>query len=200
MIMSKKIYQEGTAGKAGCMLLFIFLTTVSLSCAQDKNVAMQSSSLQNPVIEKNFADPTIINVDGKYYAYATQASVNGKMWNIQIASSFDLQHWMMENDALPQKPVWASTTQDFWAPHVIYDADLKKYVLFFCAKSDDAATDKCIGVAFADTPTGPFADKGSPLICGDGFINIDPMAFIDPVTKIKLLYWQFSSPTVFLRF
>ena len=46
-----------------------------------------------------------------------------------------------------------------------------------------------ITMAFADQPEGPFTDKGTPLICGEGFINIDPMAITDPKTGKKLLYW-----------
>lgn len=166
----------------------VFLMAVSCS-AQHTMPEVKQSILQNPVFNRDFPDPTVINVNGKYYAYGTQSSVNGKMLNIQVASSTDLQNWTMISDALPQKPLWANTTQDFWAPHVIYDVDLKKYVLFFSAKSNDTNVDKCIGVAFSETPTGPFTDKGTPLICGPGFVNIDPMAIIDPVTKKKLLYW-----------
>ena len=169
---------------------FLPLLIMTFSCSAQHTVqAAGGSVLHNPVMDKDFPDPTVIYVNGKYYAYATQSSVNGTMWNIQVASSDDLQNWRMENDALPQKPLWASNTQSFWAPHVIYDATLKKYVLFFSAKSDDISVDKCIGVAFADSPSGPFIDKGSPLICGEGFVNIDPMAFIDPITKKKLMYW-----------
>ena len=68
------------------------------------------------MLDLDFPDPTVINVNGIYYAYATQAHHDGKMINIQVASSKDLFNWKYEGDALPQKPVWASSTQDFWAP------------------------------------------------------------------------------------
>jgi arabinan endo-1,5-alpha-L-arabinosidase len=145
--------------------------------------------LQNPVFNEDFPDPTVIKVGNTYYAYATQSRVNGAMWNIQVASSVDLQNWEMSSNALPVKPVWAKTTQDFWAPHVLYDRQLKKFVLFYSAESDDTAIGKCLAVAFADEQLGPFTDKGTPLLCGKGFMNIDPMAFVDPKTGKKLLYW-----------
>src|SRR5687768_171127 len=47
----------------------------------------------------------------------------------------------------------------------------------------------CLAVATAKNPAGPFTDKGSPLKCGAGFVNIDPMAFDDPQTGKRLLYW-----------
>ncbi|MDQ2720208.1 MAG: family 43 glycosylhydrolase [Bacteroidota bacterium] len=143
----------------------------------------------NPVLNIDFADPTVININGTYYAYATQSKHNGKMINIQVATSKDLFNWNYEGDALPQKPVWASHTQSFWAPDVLYDSATSQYVMFYCAKNDNKNFDKCIGVAFAKKPTGPFIDKGSPLIEGKTFTDIDPMAMTDPQTGKKLLYW-----------
>ena len=143
----------------------------------------------NPVLNIDFPDATVINVNGNYYAYATQGNYNGKMNNIQVASSKDLFNWKYEGDALPQKPTWASHTQDFWAPDVLYDSTLRQYVMFYCAKSNDTSFDKCIGVAFSKEPAGPFIDKGTPLIEGKGFAEIDPMAMVDPQTGKKILYW-----------
>lgn len=143
----------------------------------------------NPVLNHDFPDPTVIFADGRYYAYATQSGWDGKTVNIQVASSEDLQRWQLVGDALPKKPAWADTTQDFWAPHVLWDGELKKYVLFYSGESNDTATGKCLGVAYADLPQGPFVDKGTPLLCGSSFVNIDPMAFVDPKSGKKLLYW-----------
>ncbi|TWI87007.1 glycoside hydrolase family 43 protein [Chitinophaga japonensis] len=147
------------------------------------------TGIVNPVLDTDFPDPTVIRANGKYYAYATQTRRDGRMLNIQVASSADLQHWTVLGDALPQKPAWASTTQDFWAPHVLYDSTLQQYVMFYSAESDEAETGKCLAVAFADKPEGPFTDKGTPLRCGEHFANIDPMAFTDPASGKKLLYW-----------
>lgn len=147
-------------------------------------------SKHNPVFNHDFADPTVILApDGKYYAYATNAMQDGKWINIQVASSTDLFNWQLIGDALPQKPAWAATTQNYWAPHVLYDEDMKQYVMFYCAKSDDTTYGMCIGVAFASGPAGPFIDKGTPLMKGKDFKVLDPMAMIDPKTKKKIMYW-----------
>lgn len=169
--------------------LFIFpLLVLALSCTQTDAI-IKDPEVNNPVLNKDFPDPTVISANGMYYAYATQSSVNGRMWNMQVASSPDLTHWSLIGDALPQKPLWADSTQDFWAPHVLYDSSLNKYVMFYSGESDDTTLGKCLGVAYADAAAGPFIDKGSPLLCGDGFVNIDPMAFTDPQSGKKLLYW-----------
>ncbi|PST83022.1 glycoside hydrolase [Pedobacter yulinensis] len=141
-----------------------------------------SAQLNNPVIARDFPDPTVMRFNGAWYVYATQ----GKS-TIQAARSTDLQHWEDLPDAMPQKPSWGN--EHFWAPHVLYDARIKKYVMFYSAESTDEKTGKCLGVAFADKPEGPFKDKGSPLICGETFVNIDPYAFRDPATGKNLLIW-----------
>lgn len=143
-------------------------------------------------IDADFPDPAVIRADdGTYYAYATQSRVEGRMVNIQVARSRDLRDWQHIGDALPTKPRWASRTQDFWAPHV---ARLGSgYALYYSAKPDAALADPeqglCLAVATADRPEGPFIDKGEPLLCGKGFVNIDPMVFDDPRTGRRLVYW-----------
>src|SRR5437588_4801200 len=144
----------------------------------------------NPVLDADFPDPTVIRApDGYYYGYATQTQRGGKWVNIQLARSTDLVHWRYYGDALPAKPGWAAKTQDFWAPHVQRDG--RRYILYFSAKPDtsDDRHGMCLGVATATSPLGPFVDTGRPLLCGAGFVNIDPMAFDDPVTGKHLLYW-----------
>lgn len=142
---------------------------------------------KNPVVNLNFPDPTVINVNGTYYAYATQSGYEGVLINIQVASSKDLFHWKYLGDALPQKPTWGIS--NFWAPDVLFDPATKQYVMFYSAKNKDTNINMCIGVAFSKNPAGPFVDKGSPILQGKGFSNIDPMAMIDPKTGKKVLYW-----------
>ncbi|MEO5857879.1 MAG: glycoside hydrolase family 43 protein [Pyrinomonadaceae bacterium] len=146
------------------------------------------SSHHNPVFDFDFPDPTIVRAgDGYFYAYATQGMVNGKLQHIQVARSADLLNWTRMGDALPQKPVWADKYEPkFWAPHVSF-AD-GKYLMYYSADPNTQAG-LCLAVAIADKPAGPFADIGKPLKCGTSFINIDPMAFDDPVSGKKLLYW-----------
>ncbi len=171
--------------------LVMLALLISTSCRNlhqpIKSTAVANTGM-NVVLNRDFADPTVIKAGNKYYAYATQSRNNGKTVNIQVASSSDHQHWKYEGDALPQKPKWASNTQGFWAPDVFFDAKLNKFVLFFSADPNEL-TGKCLGVAYADNPLGPFIDKGEPLLCGSGFRNIDPKGFVDPKTGKHLLYW-----------
>jgi arabinan endo-1,5-alpha-L-arabinosidase len=148
----------------------------------------------NPVLDSDFPDPTVIHApDGYYYAYATQTWRDERWINIQVARSADLVDWEHLGDALPGKPSWASTTQDFWAPHVIYDGST--YFMYYSASPNEDADapleerSHYLAVATSASPTGPFVDMGRPLLAGNGFDNIDPMAYDDPATGKRLLYW-----------
>ncbi|WJS93173.1 glycoside hydrolase family 43 protein [Flavobacterium johnsoniae] len=165
----------------------LFLLVFILNWCDSKAQNLKETTFQNPVYKSDFADPTVIKTaDGFFYAYGTNTNVSGKEIHIQIIKSQNLVDWIFVGDALPVKPKWAD--KDFWAPHVLYDAKLKMYFLYYSGESD-SKEGKCLGVAVSKSPTGPFVDKGQPLLCGSGFINIDPMAFDDPKTGKKLLYW-----------
>jgi arabinan endo-1,5-alpha-L-arabinosidase len=184
--------------KKTCLFMLIIGTSLS-SCRQQQSTTDQQATtdttlvtkevFQNPVIDQDFADPTVILAgDGWYYAYGTQSVTKGDTFNIQVARSKNLFEWEHLGDALPRKPTWASKTHDFWAPHVLYDQANKKYFMYFSSRPDTKGG-LCLSVATSDSPQGPFIDKGEPLQCGEGFINIDPMAFDDPNTGKHFLYW-----------
>jgi arabinan endo-1,5-alpha-L-arabinosidase len=170
------------------ILVIAALLFNSASFAQNSTGLNRKTALyQNPIFDFDFPDPTVIRAsDGYFYAYATQTVVNGSWINIQVARSSDLVNWQRLGDALPVKPNWANQTQDFWAPHVQY-AD-GKYFMYYSA-DPNSRTGLCMAVATATNPAGPFTDKGAPLLCGNGFVNIDPMTFDDPQTGKRLIYW-----------
>ncbi|HET7604897.1 MAG TPA: glycoside hydrolase family 43 protein [Sphingomicrobium sp.] len=147
-------------------------------------------SYLNPVLDEDFPDPAVIEAeDGYYYAYGTQTLRNGWWINIQVTRSADLVHWEHVDDALPEKPEWAKTTQDFWAPSVIFDGST--WFMYYSATPDECreGPDHALAVATSDSPAGPFVDMGRPFLAGKGFHNIDPMAYDDPATGKRLLYW-----------
>jgi arabinan endo-1,5-alpha-L-arabinosidase len=149
------------------------------------------SSYLNPILDADFPDPAVILApDGYYYVYGTQTLQDGKWINIQVARSSDLLHWEHLGDALPEKPQWANSTQDFWAPSVIYDGEA--YFMYYSATPDVCQHHErghALAVATASSPAGPFVDMGMPLLLGAGFEFIDPHAFDDPATGKHLLYW-----------
>ena len=169
-------------------LALLCLNEAGLEQTSPSRAKQETSFYKNPIFDFDFPDPTVLRTeDGNYYAYATQSIVDGKLHHIQVARSKDLVHWQRLPDALPERPAWADKTDPkFWAPHVS-EAD-GKYFMYYSA---DPNTQKglCLAVAVSNSPAGPFKDIGKPLQCGESFINIDPMAFDDPKTGKRLLYW-----------
>ena len=166
-------------------LLLIVHAVALASCASMAGGPMYV----NPVLARDFPDPAVLQApDGFFYAYATQTASAEATINIQVARSRNLVDWQHLGDALPKKPRWGRAKQNFWAPHVIYDAAQSHYVMYYSADMD-LVPGKCLAVATADQPSGPFTDSGRPMLCGEKYEHIDPMAFDDPQTGKRLLYW-----------
>src|SRR4051794_1012514 len=121
-------------------MLPLRLCLALLLCLATGAAARPAARYQNPVIDADFPDPAVLRAaDGFYYVYATQSAHDGHMLNIQMARSPDLVHWQILGDALPARPVWASRTQDFWAPHVVVHGGV--YYLYYSARPDAAQSD-----------------------------------------------------------
>ncbi|MBB5640604.1 glycoside hydrolase family 43 protein [Cryobacterium roopkundense] len=110
-----------------------------------------------PVLNANFPDPDVVEVDGTYFAYAT----NDNNRNVQVASSSDLLDWEVLPDALPNLPSWVIPGKT-WAPEVTRLTD-DSFVMYFTA-TNFAPTLQCIGVATASDPAGPFTVQGDAMI------------------------------------
>ena len=100
------------------------------------NAEKSESTYINPVWHLPVADPAVLRADdGFFYVYATQGiGPDSVMCNIQILRSADLVHWNHIGDALPEKPEWASSTRNFWAPHVSRHDD--RYYMYYSSEPD----------------------------------------------------------------
>lgn len=131
------------------------------ACAGTAEPSAEPSTAIAPFqIDRDFPDPGALVVGGRVYAYAT----NRPGINVQLATSTDMTTWTVsDQDALPQLPSWASPGKT-WAPGPAKLPD-GRFALYFTA-SDTASRYQCIGVAFADTPEGPFVSTtDKPLVC-----------------------------------
>lgn len=157
--------------------------------ASDEDDSVEGATYRNPVWGCDFPDPAVLQApDGTYYAYATETVNSGQLINVQVAHSENLVDWTWEGDAFPDGVSWAQESRSYWAPHVVYDNENDRYLMYYSAHHDEK-DGKCMAVAMADSPTGPFTDTDDPLLCGEGFQNIDPMAFDDPESGKSYLYW-----------
>lgn len=146
--------------------------------------AQEDATFQNPIITSNFPDPHIIEVEGTYYAYAT----NGSSRNVPTMTSTDLVTWTPGRDAMPALARWVNLSgPDVWAPEVAQVGET--FVLYYTAR-DKSSGRQCLGVAVADAPQGPFRDpREEPFICqvSDGG-SIDASPFYDADGTLYLLW------------
>jgi len=113
----------------------------------------------NPVVDGDFPDPDLLEVNGTYYAYAT----NGNNNNVRIARSTDLTTWESLPDGLPRLPSFVIPGKT-WAPEVT-QIEPGRFVMYYTA-TNFSPTFQCIGVAVANSPEGPFEPVGEAmLIC-----------------------------------
>lgn len=156
---------------------------------------MGAATYRNPVIEPDFADPTVIKgEDGYYYAYSTEtdwSDGHGKRL-VPIMCSKDLTNWEYARDAFAQKPNWFPEGAGIWAPDISRKGSL--YYLFYSVAVWGDHEIPAIGVATSDHPAGPFTDHGPVVQSLEiGVLNsIDPMHFVDDDGTSYLIWGSFN--------
>lgn len=146
----------------------------------------------NPVLDGFYADPNIVIFGDTYYIYpTTDGGTNWDSTNFKCFSSKDLIHWQDEGVILNLADVSWSGGKYGWAPTIAQGKD-GKYYFYFSANGKTTDT-KQLGVAVADSPTGPFVATTEPLISSDnghtsGGQMIDPHVFTDDDGK-SYIYW-----------
>jgi arabinan endo-1,5-alpha-L-arabinosidase len=80
---------------------------------------MRPRVANSAVIGTNFMDPSVIELNGGYYAFAG-ANGNPAGTNVQVASSPDFSSWTLESgyDALPVLGAWAANPGHVWSPDI----------------------------------------------------------------------------------
>ena len=143
----------------------------------------------NPILPVPAADPTMVRFGDRYYVYPTFGGIAETGFGTW--SSRDLTSWQYEGMILKFSDLgWVD--KDPWAPDIIERNG--KYYFYFSAASS-------IGVAVADSPTGPFTDPlGKPLIpFEEDMSTIDPCVFIDDDGRTYLYWGATFSGEMFMR-
>lgn len=153
------------------------------------------SQAQNPIIRDQFtADPTARVFDGRMYLYPSHdihSPVDKlKDWfcmeDYHVFSSDNLTDWKDHGVILTQNRIpWVKKdSYAMWAPDCVEKDG--KYYFYFPAAPEGAEKGFAIGVAVADTPTGPFRPQFRPI---EGVTGIDPCVLVDDDGK-SYIYWS----------
>ena len=120
-----------------------------------KTNSAPATTYRNPLLpDREIADPFVLRVDKKYYLYPT-SDTRG----YEVFVSDDLVHWDRK------ARVFRDPRGGDWAPEVFYNrrGDGKFYLYYTdnLPGPRSGPLDKQIGVAVAESPLGPFTDKGA---------------------------------------
>ncbi len=138
-------------------------------------------NFKNPIIKGFYADPDIAVFGDKIYIYPTTDGNGWESSSFKAFSSTDMKEWTDEGIILDLRDVKWTEGKYAWAPAICeYNG---KYYFYYSGN-------KNIGVAVADTPVGPFTDKGSPIVSKNDFDSqiIDPDVFVDDDNQAYLYF------------
>ena len=170
--------------------------------------------------EERAHDPSLLEWQGKYYAYSTDTF--GAPNGCQIRESDDLKHWRYAGAAfhveksaqsrraagLEEAFLWCVTdaaeasagvcagrdgAMSFWAPHCVRGTD-GKFWLYYCLTGYFGGSKSCIGVAKSDSPAGPFVGEKLLVRSPAGWRTpnaIDPQVFFAE-GRMFLVYGSFG--------
>jgi beta-xylosidase len=151
---------------------------------------VRALEMRSPVLPGLFADPNITVFGDTFYIYPTTDGFPG--WSgtqFHAFSSKDLVHWQDHGVVLDLGPDVSWADNSAWAPTIAEKNG--KYYLYFSGGLATGNTAKHLGVAVADSPTGPFTDAlGRPLVAAGTYSGqmIDPAVFTDDDGQ-SYLYW-----------
>lgn len=178
--------------------LLAFCTVAICSCegkdnaTRDDNIVndtLKKTEYKNPVFEPVLADPSVIrDPDTKlFYAYGTEDNWadGGGSRLVPILQSANLTRWKVAGNAFRTKPGWKQQG-GIWAPDINFING--KYFMYY-SFSTWGDKNPGIGLATADTPTGPFIDQGKILDSYDMDVpnSIDPFYISD--NSHNYLFW-----------
>lgn len=151
---------------------------------------------QNPIIQTCFTtDPSPLVHNDTLFLYTGHDENKADFFWMQewrLYSTTDMANWTDHGSPLAIEDfAWADDRA--WAAQCIERGG--KFYWYVCLHSR-LSGGMAIGVAVADSPTGPFKDAlGKPLFDNGSWDNIDPTVFIDDDGK-AYLYW--GNPNVYM--
>ncbi len=157
-------------------------------------LAPMLAAAQNPIISGQFnADPTARVFNGRVYVYPSHdiPAPEGQrqdwfcMADYHVFSSENLTDWTDHGMIISQETVPWGNPQGYsmWAPDCV-ERNGKYYFYFPNAPKEGRGF--AIGVATADSPTGPFTCEAEPI---KGISGIDPCVLIDDDGQ-AYIYWS----------
>lgn len=156
--------------------LYFTLLSIFVGFSVSAQKIVNQTFYENPVIPGDFPDPTVIRVDGTYYAAGTSSNFAP---HYPLFESKDLVNWKQIGYIFNELPSWASAS--FWAPELYY-MNGTFFVYYTAKRKTDQVS--CIGVATTKNIYNGFQDHG--ILIEWGSEAIDAFVFRDDDEKLYI--------------
>ncbi len=168
--------------RLACSCLALMLQSFSSLAEEIWNAPHQA----NPILPGYYADPSLLQHDGKFFLYATLDPWGGK--TLGCWESSDFQNWTFRELNWPTKKACTSPTSKgamVWAPSVVKTKD-GRFFMYVSVGNE-------VWVGTAESPLGPWRNLlgERPLIPGNykpAYHMIDAECFLDE-DGTAYLYW-----------
>jgi beta-xylosidase len=179
---------KSNVGAYKVLLTFVILTTINLFAQPAIQEEPQKAKPgENPILRDAFtADPAPLVVGDTLFLYVGHDEAKGKeMFTMKewlCYSTKDMKTWSAHGPIMkPTDFKWA--VGDAWASQVVQKEG--KFYFYTTVQHGAPHVGKAIGVAVADSPTGPFKDaRGTALVTDETTPSDKPWNDIDPTVLI----------------
>lgn len=149
----------------------------------------------NPIVQTIFStDPAPMVYGDTLYVYTGSDKDNSDFYYMpdwHCYSTTDMQNWTDHGTLLSWSDFSWGKEDSAWAAQCI-ERNGKFY--FYVTLENKSGGGRAIGVAVADSPTGPFKDAIGKPLCGPNWDYIDPTVWIDDDGQA---YLMFGNPTCY---
>lgn len=152
-------------------------------------VEMLNVTATNPIVQTIYStDPAPMVYDDTVYVYTGRDKDNSDFYympDYHCYSSKDMQNWTDHGTILSWDDFTWGKEDSAWASQCI-ERNGKFY--YYVTLENASGGGRAIGVAVADSPTGPFKDALGKPLCGPNWDYIDPTVFIDDDGQAWLMF------------
>ena len=193
--------------KKGMLIATVLIGTVLMlaGCRMEKGKKTEELSVGNQVMGVSVHDPSIVKADGKYYIFGShmEAAVSEDLQSFKsIASGVNATNPLFDNlfaepmEAFAFVGNYIEGGYAVWAPDVIYNPVMEKWVMYFSTSHDYRTSNICL--ATSDNVGGPYHYQETLLYSGYNLLNVEKTNFYevlgeDASTKDYIVSGQYNN-------
>lgn len=173
-------------GVLPCGIILFALVVCLSGCGKMQGKEAEEVSKGNAVAGLSVHDPSIVKADGNYYIFGSHMeaarSTDLKAWK-SFASGVNGKNPLFENlfdedmKAFAYVGEYVEGGYAVWAPDVIYNEEMGKWVMYFSTSHDWRTSNICFAVA--DEVVGPYTYMDTILYSGFTSMTVDKTNFTE---------------------